>query len=64
MAMFHHLYEVLDNVGLRYMHWSDALNPATGDLLILMVAIVEGGVRFPMEPLLADFLSYFSLAPT
>uniref|UniRef100_A0A2N9I2V1 Uncharacterized protein n=1 Tax=Fagus sylvatica TaxID=28930 RepID=A0A2N9I2V1_FAGSY len=43
MAMFRHLYEVPNNVGLRYTHWFDALNPATGDLLIPVVAIVEGG---------------------
>ncbi len=64
MAMFRHLYEVPNNVGLRYTHWFDALNPTTGDLLIPVVVIVEGGVRFLMDPLMADFLSYFSLAPT
>ena len=30
MAVFHHLYEVPNNVGLRYVHWSDALNPEIG----------------------------------
>ncbi len=29
-----------------------------------MVAVVEGGVRFPIDPFLADFLNYFSLSPT
>jgi hypothetical protein len=62
--VFRHLYKVLNNVGLRYVHWSDALHPATRDLLIPMVAVVEGGVRFPMDPLLADFLSCFSLSPS
>uniref|UniRef100_A0A2N9GWI1 Uncharacterized protein n=1 Tax=Fagus sylvatica TaxID=28930 RepID=A0A2N9GWI1_FAGSY len=52
MAVFRHVYEIPNNVGLRYVHWSDALNPATRDLLIPVVAIVEGGIRFPMDPLI------------
>ena len=64
MAVFRHLYEIPNNVGLRYVHWSDALPPSSGELLIPVVAVVEGGVRFPIDPLLADFLSYFSLSPT
>uniref|UniRef100_A0A2N9HHQ6 Uncharacterized protein n=1 Tax=Fagus sylvatica TaxID=28930 RepID=A0A2N9HHQ6_FAGSY len=64
MALFRRLYRVPDDVGLRYVHWSDALPPSAGELLIPVVAVVEGGVRFPIDPLLADFLSYFSLSPT
>uniref|UniRef100_A0A2N9I7J5 Uncharacterized protein n=1 Tax=Fagus sylvatica TaxID=28930 RepID=A0A2N9I7J5_FAGSY len=64
MALFRRLYQVPDDVGLRYVHWSDALPPSAGELLIPVVAVVEGGVRFPIDPLLADFLSYFSLSPT
>ena len=64
MAVFRHLYEIPNDVRLRYVHWFDVLNPPTGDLLILVVAIVAGGIRFPMAPLLADFLSYFRLSPS
>uniref|UniRef100_A0A2N9FW26 Uncharacterized protein n=1 Tax=Fagus sylvatica TaxID=28930 RepID=A0A2N9FW26_FAGSY len=64
MAVFRHVYEIPNDVRLRYVHWSDALNPLTGDLFIPVVAIVEGGIRFPMGPLLADFLSYFRLSPS
>uniref|UniRef100_A0A2N9FTD1 Uncharacterized protein n=1 Tax=Fagus sylvatica TaxID=28930 RepID=A0A2N9FTD1_FAGSY len=64
MAVFRHVYEIPKDVRLRYVHWSDALNPPTGDLLIPVVAIVEGGIRFPMDPLLADFLNYFRLSPS
>uniref|UniRef100_A0A2N9ELZ7 Uncharacterized protein n=1 Tax=Fagus sylvatica TaxID=28930 RepID=A0A2N9ELZ7_FAGSY len=64
MALFRRLYRVPDDVGLRYVHWSDALPPSSGELLIPVVAVVEGGVRFPIDPLLADFLSYFSMSPT
>uniref|UniRef100_A0A2N9F9C4 Uncharacterized protein n=1 Tax=Fagus sylvatica TaxID=28930 RepID=A0A2N9F9C4_FAGSY len=52
MAVFRHVYEIPNDVGLRYVHWYDALNPATGDLFIPVVAIMEGGIRFPMDPLI------------
>ena len=64
MALFRHLYEIPNNVRLRYVHWSDALPPSSGELLIPVMAVVEGGVRFPIDLLLADFLNYFSLSPT
>uniref|UniRef100_A0A2N9H1Q6 Uncharacterized protein n=1 Tax=Fagus sylvatica TaxID=28930 RepID=A0A2N9H1Q6_FAGSY len=64
MAVFRHVYEIPNDVGLKYVHWSDALIPATGNLLIPVVAIVEGGVRFPMDPLLADFLNHLRLSPS
>uniref|UniRef100_A0A2N9IY35 Uncharacterized protein n=1 Tax=Fagus sylvatica TaxID=28930 RepID=A0A2N9IY35_FAGSY len=64
MAVFRHVYEIPNDVGLRYVHWSNALVPAAGNLLIPVVAIVEGGVRFPMDPLLADFLDHLRLSPS
>ena len=64
MALFRRLYRIPDDVGLQYVHWSNALPPSSGELLIPVVAVVEGGVRFPLDPLLADFLNYFSLSPT
>ena len=64
MAVFRHVYEIPNDVGLRYVHWSDALIPAIGDLLLFVVAIVEGGIHFPMNPLLADFLDYLRLSPS
>uniref|UniRef100_A0A2N9I0U4 Uncharacterized protein n=1 Tax=Fagus sylvatica TaxID=28930 RepID=A0A2N9I0U4_FAGSY len=58
MAVFRQVYEIPDDVGLKYVHWSDALVPASGCLLLPVVAIVEGGIRFPLDPLMADFLSH------
>ena len=46
MALFHRLYQVPDDVGLRYVHWSDALPPSSGELLIPVVAVMEGGFVF------------------
>ncbi len=28
MAVFQHVYEIPNDVGLKYVHWSDALTPA------------------------------------
>jgi hypothetical protein len=64
MALFRRLFQIPDDVGLRYVHWSDALPPSSGELLIPVVVVVERGVRFPIDPLLADFLNYFSLSST
>jgi hypothetical protein len=64
MAVFRHVYEIPNDVGLKYVHWSNALNPATRDLLLPVVAIVEGGIYFPMDPLMVDFLSYLRLSPS
>ena len=50
MAVFRHLYEIPTNVGLRYVHWSDALPPSSGELLIPVVAVVEGGGSFSHGP--------------
>jgi hypothetical protein len=47
MAMFCRLYEIPNNVGLKYVHWSDALPPSSGELLIPVVAVMEGGFTFP-----------------
>ena len=47
MALFRRLYQIPDDVGLRYVHWSDALPPSSGELLIPVVAVVEGGFVFP-----------------
>ena len=59
MAVFRRLYEIPNNVGLRYVHWSDALPPSSGELLIPMVAVVEGGVRFSYRPPLGRFPQLF-----
>uniref|UniRef100_A0A2N9GZ09 Uncharacterized protein n=1 Tax=Fagus sylvatica TaxID=28930 RepID=A0A2N9GZ09_FAGSY len=64
MAVFRQVYEIPDDVGLKYVHWSDALVPASGCLLLPVVAIVEGGIRFPLDPLMADFLSHLRLSPS
>ena len=64
MAVFRRHYGVLDDVHLEYRFWENALTGEPGDLILPLVAIIEGGVRFPIDTLLADFLDYFHLRPS
>ena len=64
MPRFRHHYGVLDDVHLEYRYWEDTLPKEPGDLILLVVAIIEGGVRFRLDPLLTNFLDYFNLSPT
>uniref|UniRef100_A0A2N9HJX4 Uncharacterized protein n=1 Tax=Fagus sylvatica TaxID=28930 RepID=A0A2N9HJX4_FAGSY len=64
MAIFRHHYSIPDDVHLEYKYWEDVLPKESRDLVIPIVAIIEGGVRFLMDPLLVDFLNYFNLSPT
>ena len=64
MALFRHHYGIPDDVYLEYKFWEDALPREPGDLILPLVAIIEGGVRFPMDPLLINFLDFFNLSPT
>uniref|UniRef100_A0A2N9GH65 Uncharacterized protein n=1 Tax=Fagus sylvatica TaxID=28930 RepID=A0A2N9GH65_FAGSY len=64
MARFRRHYGVPNDVYLEYRFWENAITGEPGDLIIPVVAIIEGGVRFPIDPLLADFLDYFRISPT
>ncbi len=64
MERFRRHYGVPDDVHLAYRFWEDALTGEPGDLILPLVAVIEGGVRFPIDPLLADFLDYFRISPT
>uniref|UniRef100_A0A2N9HLT5 Uncharacterized protein n=1 Tax=Fagus sylvatica TaxID=28930 RepID=A0A2N9HLT5_FAGSY len=64
MERFRRHYGVPDDVYLEYRFWENAITGEHGDLIIPLVAIIEGGVRFPIDPLLADFLDYFRISPT
>ena len=64
MAVFRRHYGVPDDVHLEYRFWEDALTSEPGDLILPLVAIIEGGVRFPIDSLLADFLDFFHLSPS
>ena len=51
---------------MAYCHESDiALHrrPRSNTAFFPVMAVLEGGVRFPMDPLLLDSLRFYSLCP-
>jgi hypothetical protein len=56
MAQFRQIYCVPPSITLKYYH-GDNLPLINRDKIYLpIMAVVEGGVRFPLHPLLIDFL--------
>ena len=58
-------YRIPSNVGLRYCEegkWH--FMRQGGEVVISMIAFIEGGMRIPMGPVMRDYLRHFRLAPT
>ena len=58
-------YRIPSNVGLRYCEegeWNFIRQG--GEVVILMIAFIEGGMRIPIGPVMRDYLRHFRLAPT
>ena len=58
-------YRIPPNVGVRYAaqeEWFDYRK--TREVVIPMIAFIEGGMTIPMGTLTRNFLTFFRLSPT
>ena len=65
MEKFKADYSIPPNVGLRYCkegEWNFLRQG--GEVMIPMIAFIEGGVRIPKRPLMRNYLRFARLAPT
>ena len=56
-------YGFLEDVHIRYAFSDDLALLQYRDLVLPIIAIVEGGVRIPMHLFLIQFLTHFRLSP-
>ena len=64
LATFRRKFNIPDDVEVAYCHESEiALHRGHGTAFFPLMAILEGGVRFPVDPLLINTLSYYGLCP-
>ena len=60
LATFRQKFEIPNDVEVAYCHESEiALHRGYGIAFFPFMAILEGGVRFPVDPLLVNTLRYY-----
>ena len=65
LATFRQKFNIPGDVEVAYCHESEiALHRGHGTTFFPLIAVLEGGVRFPVDPLLTNTLRYSSRAPT
>ena len=65
MASFRAQYRIPPNVDLRYCEeeeWFERRQ--TDEVVIPMIAFIEGNMRIPMRRVMRDYLRFYRLAPT
>ena len=65
MASFRAQYKIPPNVNLRYCEVGEWFRQRrTVEVMIPMIAFIEGGMRIPMERVMRDYLRFYRLMPT
>ena len=64
LATFRQNYSVPNDVEVAYCHESEiVLHRGVGTAFLPLMSILEGGVKFPIDPFLLDTLRYYGLSP-
>ena len=64
LATFRQTFDIPDDVEVAYCHESEiSLHRRANTAFFPLMAILEGGIRFPMDPLLLNTLRYYGLYP-
>ena len=64
LATFRQKFDIPDDVKVAYCHKSEiALHRGEHTAFFPLMAILEGGVKFPVDPLLLNTLRYYGLCP-
>ena len=64
LATFKQMFNIPDDVDVVYYHESEiTLHRRANTVFFLLMAILEGGVRFPMDLLLLNTLRFYELCP-
>jgi len=64
LATFRQMFNIPEDVDVAYCHESEiALHRGANTAFFPLMAILEGGVRFPVDPLLLNTLRFYGLCP-
>uniref|UniRef100_A0A2N9GQK0 Uncharacterized protein n=1 Tax=Fagus sylvatica TaxID=28930 RepID=A0A2N9GQK0_FAGSY len=63
MTQFRQIYRVPPSITLEYYHGNNLPVLNQDEIFLPIMAVVEGGVRFPLHPLLIDFLHTVNASP-
>ena len=64
LAIFRQKFDITGDVEMAYCHESEiALHRGQGIAFFPLMAVLEGGVRFPVDPLVVSTLRYYGLCP-
>ena len=62
LAIFRQKFDIPGDVEVAYCHESEiALHRGQGTAFFPLMAVLEGGVRFPVDPLVVSTLRYYGL---